>query len=63
MKPVRRQPQRLRTIFAAPLAIAALSVVALVAALTGDGCRDALSWAGLTVPILTIGWAVYARRA
>ncbi|QJU59863.1 hypothetical protein HL653_20835 [Sphingomonas sp. AP4-R1] len=60
----RRTPsgQSLRTIFAAPLAIALLSVVALVAALTGDGWRDALSWVGLAVPILTVAWAMKARR-
>jgi hypothetical protein len=54
--------QRLRAIFAAPLGIALLSVVALVAALTGDGWRDALSWVGLAVPILTVAWAMRARR-
>lgn len=59
-----RRPTRqsLREIFAAPLAIAALSVVALVAALTGDGWRDALSWVGLTVPVLAVAWAMRARR-
>ena len=46
-----------------PLAIAILSSVALVAALTGDGWRDALSWAGLVVPILAVGWAMIARRS
>ncbi len=59
-----RRPSRqsLATIFAAPLAIAALSAVALVTALTGDGWRDALSWVGLAVPILTVGWAMRTRR-
>jgi hypothetical protein len=55
--------QSLRAIFAAPLAIAALSTVALVAALTGDGWRDALSWAGLAVPVLLVAWAMKARRS
>jgi hypothetical protein len=50
------------TIFAAPLAIAVLSAVALVAALTGDGVRDVLSWVGLAVPVLTVAWAMRARR-
>ncbi len=60
----RRLPrQNLRAIFAAPLAIAGLSVVALVAALTGDGWRDLLSWVGLCVPILTVAWAMHARRS
>jgi hypothetical protein len=56
-------PQSLRAIFAVPLVIAGLSTVALVAALTGDGWRDALSWAGLTVPVLIIAWAMKARRS
>ena len=53
----------LRTVFAAPLAIAVLSSVALVAALTGDGWRDALSWAGLAAPVLAVCWAMKARRS
>lgn len=60
---MKRLPQSLRAIFAAPLAIGVLSSVALVAALTGDGWRDALSWAGLAVPILTVAWALKARRS
>lgn len=63
MKKNNRSLQSLWTIFAAPLAIAILSSVALVAALTGDGWRDALSWAGLVVPILAVGWAMIARRS
>ncbi len=59
----RRSRQSLGSIFAAPLAIAMLSIIALVAALTGDGWRDALSWVGLAVPILTIAWALRARRS
>lgn len=60
----RRRPSRqsVATIFAAPIAIAVLSVIALIAALTGDGWRDALSWTGLAVPILTVAWAMHARR-
>ena len=58
----RRPRQSLRAIFAAPLGIAVLSVVALVAALTGDGWRDLLSWVGLGVPILTVAWAMRAHR-
>jgi len=55
--------QSLRAIFAVPLAVALLSSVALVAALTGDGWRDALSWAGLAVPVLLVAWAMNARRS
>ena len=62
MTPRRPLRQSLAAIFAAPLAIAVLSTFALIAALTGDGWRDALSWAGLAVPILTVAWAMRARR-
>lgn len=58
----RRPRQNLRTVFAGPLALAVLSIVALVAALTGDGWRDALSWAGLAAPVLAVGWAMKTRR-
>jgi len=54
--------QSLRAIFAVPLAIAVLSTVGLIAALTGDGWRDGLSWAGLAVPVLAAAWAAKARR-
>ncbi len=56
----RRHP--LRAIFAAPIIIAALGVIGLVSALTGDGWRDVLSWGGLVVPIIVFGWAMIARR-
>lgn len=62
MTPRRPMRQSLATIFAVPVAIAVLSVVALITALTGDGWRDALSWVGLVVPILTVAWAMRARR-
>lgn len=52
----------LRRIFAIPLAIALLSLLGLASALTGDGWRDALSWIGLAVPVLAVGWAFHARR-
>ncbi|WP_448536837.1 hypothetical protein [Sphingobium yanoikuyae] len=60
---MKRPPQGLTAIFAAPMAIGLLSAVALVAALTGDGWRDVLSWAGLAVPVLTVAWAMKARRS
>lgn len=62
MMPRRPSRQSLGAIFAAPLAIAVSSIVALIAALTGDGWRDMLSWLGLAVPILTALWAMRARR-
>lgn len=52
----------LRAIFAAPLAVALLSIAGLASALTGDGWRDALSWAGLAAPVLAVAWAMRARR-
>jgi hypothetical protein len=58
----RPSQQSLGALFAVPLAIAVLSTFALIAALTGDGWRDALSWLGLSVPILTFAWAMRARR-
>ena len=55
-------PQRLRTILAWPCAIALLSLIGLVSALTGDGLRDLLSWAALAVPVGAIAWAWRYRR-
>jgi len=49
-------------VFGAPLAIAAISIVGLVAALLGDGAYDVMSWIGLAVPLLVIGWALRWRR-
>lgn len=42
----------LRQIFAAPLIIAVLSGIGLVAALVGDGVWDAVSWLTLAIPIV-----------
>ncbi|QCB56506.1 hypothetical protein E5675_20075 [Sphingopyxis sp. PAMC25046] len=52
----------LRTIFAVPLLLAIASLIGLVVALTGDGWRDAISWALLAIPVLAVGWAMRARR-
>jgi hypothetical protein len=59
-----RKPPRhgVASIFAVPVVIAVMSAVGLVTALTGDGWRDVLSWAGLTVPVLAVTWAMKARR-
>ncbi|PZQ22266.1 MAG: hypothetical protein DI569_08800 [Sphingopyxis macrogoltabida] len=54
---------RLRAIFAVPLLLAAASIVGLVVALTGDGARDAASWALLAIPVIAVGWAMGARRS
>jgi hypothetical protein len=53
----------LRAIFALPLCICVLGLIGLVSALTGDGWRDALSWAGLAVPLFATAWAMIVRRA
>ncbi|MET0240148.1 MAG: hypothetical protein ABW184_09655 [Sphingobium sp.] len=58
---MRRPRQSLRRVFAVPAAVAIFSIVGLVAALTGDGWRDALSWAALAVPPAAIIWAMKAR--
>ncbi|MBB5686562.1 hypothetical protein [Sphingobium boeckii] len=58
-RPVRKP---LRAIFAMPLAIALLSIMGLVSALTGDGIRDAISWVTLAVPVIVIGWALKYRK-
>ena len=56
MKPLSGS-RRLWEIFRVPLAIALLSAVGLIAALTGDGWLDVLSWITLAVPPLVILWA------
>ncbi|HEV7340186.1 MAG TPA: hypothetical protein VGN68_00990 [Sphingopyxis sp.] len=53
----------LRAIFAVPLLLALASIAGLVIALTGDGLRDAASWAALAIPVLAVGWAMRARRS
>ena len=60
MTVIRPAHQTLRAIFAAPLAIGALSLVGLVAALVGDGLWDAVSWVTLAVPVLL--FAHFVRR-
>ena len=56
-----RRKQGLRAIFAIPLLLALVSIVGLVVALTGDGLRDAASWAALAIPVLAVGWAMRTR--
>ena len=59
----RRPFQSLGAVFAVPALLALASLIGLLSALTGDGWRDALSWAALGAPVATIGWALHARRA
>jgi hypothetical protein len=49
-------------IFAAPIAVGALSIVGLLAALVGDGWRDAVSWLSLALPILLYLFFVTRRK-
>lgn len=52
----------IRSTWTLPVAIGVASIVGLVAALTGDGWRDALSWIGLGVPIAATLWAMRVQR-
>lgn len=59
----RARQHSLRAIFAIPLLLAAASIAGLVIALTGDGLRDAASWAALGIPVLAVVWAMRTRRS
>ena len=63
MSPRPRPYRSASAIFAAPAVIGALSLVGLLSALTGDGVRDAISWAALGAPVAAVGWALHARRS
>jgi len=52
----------IRSTFAIPLILAAASIFGLVAALTGDGLRDALAWITLATPLAAVAWAMRVRR-
>lgn len=52
----------IRSTFAIPSLLALTSIIGLVAALTGDGWRDALSWLALGIPVFAVGWAMRAKR-
>lgn len=58
----RRRHFTLGEIFAAPLLVASVTIIGLVAALLGDGWFDMFSWIGLSVPVLVISWALVWRR-
>jgi len=52
----------IREIFAAPLAVAAVSTLGLLAALVGDGWWDASSWVALAVPVLFYLFFLWRRK-
>lgn len=54
--------QSLWRIFAAPAVLAAISILGLVSALTGDGIRNAVSWIALAIPVIAVIWAMRYRR-
>lgn len=58
----RKHRQSLSRVFAIPIAIAVLSIVGLVSALTGDGVRNILSWLTLAVPVGAAVWAYHHRQ-
>ena len=57
-----RSRRTLWQVFRAPLLLALLSVVGLVAALVGDGLLDLLSWLTLGSTLLAIAW-YWSRRS
>lgn len=50
-------------VFGIPLLLAICTLVGLVSALTGDGWRDMVAWAGLAVPVLAVVHAIRRRHA
>lgn len=49
-------------LWGAPIALAVVSAVGLIAGLVGDGVWDALSWLGLGLPVAVCVWFGWARR-
>lgn len=56
-----RPAQSLARIFLWPVVLALLSLLGLVAALTGDGWLDAVSWASLGALVLVCATAYWRR--
>ncbi len=57
-----RTGKNLWQIFRAPLLLALLSIIGLVAALIGDGLLDLVSWLTLGSTLLVIAW-YWSRRS
>ncbi len=62
MSTVRTKPGSFRRLWGAPIALAMLSLVGLIAALVGDGLMDAVSYGLLAVPLVVIVWYVAKRK-
>ena len=58
-----RKDQSLAAIFAAPLALAALSLTGLIGALLADGAWDVIGAALLAAPVAAILWARLTRSS
>lgn len=50
-------------LWGAPIALAIVSAIGLLAALVGDGFYDAVSWLGLGLPVAVSLWYGLRRRA
>ena len=58
-----RKDQSLTAIFAAPLALAVLSLTGLIGALLADGAWDVIGAALLAAPVAAILWARLTRSS
>ena len=50
------------SLWAAPIALGVITIVGLISGLVGDGAWDAVSWAGLGLPVLVCLWYGWLRR-
>lgn len=57
-----RAPLRPLAVFGIPMVIGLVTTVGLIAALLDDGLVDAVSWAALSVPVLTAVWSWRKRK-
>lgn len=52
----------LRSTWAIPIALALLTILGLIVALTGDGWRDMVAWIALGAPVIATAIAFATRR-